>query len=254
MAYSQSLTFEENIRDDSIHLSLINDFYGPVLVKFEKNDNIPDQLRLPQELVIAARDTIDHVVCIARELTTDTTEFNWGDYFLTYASLGDPYHSSHTEGYEYALPFMKNKAYTIIQGWNGSFSHNSKKSKYAIDFLMPIGDTICAAREGIVISTEESYTENGGKELTDKANQIVVLHDDGTLAFYVHLDYEGVLVDPGTYVRKGEPIGLSGNTGYSTKPHLHFVVREAPDTSVPTYFMGYKGKELKKNRKYKRKS
>ncbi|NNF32915.1 MAG: M23 family metallopeptidase [Saprospiraceae bacterium] len=136
-----------------------------------------------------------------------------------------------------------------MQPWNGKLSHFTRESKYALDFDMPEGDTICAARGGIVIRTIDHFTENGGKELKDKANQVVVLHDDGTMAFYVHLLHRGVLVEAGDTIRKGQIIGLSGNTGYSTKPHLHFVVREAPDKSVPMYFKGYQGRILKKGRK-----
>ena len=58
-----------------------------------------------------------------------------------------------------------------------------------------------------------------------RANFIRILHDDGSMAVYAHLQPEGVQVHTGQRVRQGQRIGLSGNTGFSTAPHLHFVLQ-----------------------------
>ena len=58
-----------------------------------------------------------------------------------------------------------------------------------------------------------------------RANFIRIVHDDGSMAVYAHLKPEGVQVRTGQRVRKGQRIGLSGNTGFSTAPHLHFVLQ-----------------------------
>ena len=52
-----------------------------------------------------------------------------------------------------------------------------------------------------------------------------ILHEDGSMALYAHLKPEGVEVRVGQQVRQGQRIALSGNTGYSTAPHLHFAVQ-----------------------------
>jgi len=59
------------------------------------------------------------------------------------------------------------------------------------------------------------------------ANYIVILHDDGTTGEYYHLSRDGALVTAGDRVEAGDRIGLSGNTGHTTMPHLHFAVYRA---------------------------
>ncbi len=127
--------------------------------------------------------------------------------------------------YNYGLPFEKNKRYKIIQGHFGKFSHQSNFSKYAIDFKMKVGQGVCAMRDGVVVGLKQNSNEGGrNKKYFDKANYILLYHADGTFSQYVHLKYNGVLVNIGDKVKKGQTIGYSGNTGYSTTPHLHFGV------------------------------
>ena len=77
------------------------------------------------------------------------------------------------------------------------------------------------------------------------ANFIVVLHDDGTTGEYYHVQQNGVLVEPGDRVEAGQMIGLSGNTGHTTVPHLHFAVYRAAEwgrtQSVPVRFASTDG-------------
>ena len=254
VSQSRTLEFYERIETDSIYLDLKNHLHGPVFLKFQFDSSVADVVRGPKSLVIQPQDSLKHLFSFPRSIIQVDSLFNWSDYMDVTANLGDPYNSSHDDGAIYVLPFLKDKKYQILQSWNGSFSHYSVESKFAIDFTMPEGDTICAARSGVVVRTDDQYSENGGKELKDKANQIVILHNDGTLAFYVHLLHKGVLVRAGEQVHAGQVIGLSGNTGYSTRPHLHFVVREAPGKAIPIYFKGYQRKKINKGKWVKRKA
>ena len=152
----------------------------------------------------------------------------------------------------YSLPFKKDKKYRVTQSFHGKSSHHSDASRFAIDFQLEVGETVHAARGGVVVKVIDWFTKQGGPELRNAANRIVVILEDGTLASYVHLDYKGSMVKEGEKVEKGQVLGLSGLTGYTRGPHLHFVVRKENDLAIPIYFEGYPGQVLKKGKKYKR--
>lgn len=248
---AQPVSMQVSESGDSIFLDMINNIPGPILLDIMLKDPDFNGISFLTDTVVAARDTLYKIVSAPKSVKVDTS-FRWRQFVKMSISLGDPAHSKHDDLFLYTLPFLTGRRYSIMQGWGGRFSHRSIESKYAIDFKMPVGDTVCAARGGVVLRAVQNYTKHGGPEFRDKANQVVILHDDGTLGFYVHLDHQGALVSSGDHIQQGEPIGLSGFTGFTTKPHLHFVVREAPNNAVPVYFKGYEGKKLRKKKFYKR--
>ncbi len=153
--------------------------------------------------------------------------------------------AEHNPNFAYRLPFKKGQTYRLDQGFGGSFSH-SGDSKYSLDFNMEIGTDIYAARAGLVVETEDRYTEGGGdRKFLEKANRILILHNDGTWAQYTHLKKNGVFVKVGDRVRAGQRIGASGATGYATGPHLHFsVMKTKPGggfITIPVKFKTRKG-------------
>ena len=126
-----------------------------------------------------------------------------------------------SETSEYVLPFPVGVGYICIQGYVGRTYHFGV-FKYGIDFAMPIGSMITAAREGRVIHVEVSHSDQ--EYGTDNANVVIVSHEDGTFGRYVHLTKDGTLVIVGQRVVQGDPIGLSGSSGDPGNPHLHFDV------------------------------
>jgi murein DD-endopeptidase MepM/ murein hydrolase activator NlpD len=89
---------------------------------------------------------------------------------------------------------------------------------------MPEGTPILAAREGVVLLVQDGFTEGGtDPELLERANLVVVAHDDGSMASYGHL-HRGVRVRVGQPVGEGQLLGYSGHTGFAGQPHLHFHV------------------------------
>ena len=113
-------------------------------------------------------------------------------------------------------------------------SHTSQKLKnlgYAVDFLVPVGTSIYAAASGRVVWIKDDSKVGGEsrKKYWNLGNRIVLKHKNGEYTAYEHLKYKGARVKIGQKVRKGQLIGLSGNTGWSTiGPHLHFEVFNHP--------------------------
>lgn len=164
--------------------------------------------------------------------------------------LGDP--SQPVRGGNLSLPFPKGRSYEVVQGYGGSFSHRTDWSRYALDFTLKVGDTICSAAEGYVVGVIDGYIHGGPDERWKPyANFITLFHPDrGLFTQYVHLKHLGSLVSVGDRVREGQPIGLSGQTGQTTTPHLHFNCLQ-PSTdedgliSIPIDSLGdYKARQL----------
>lgn len=137
---------------------------------------------------------------------------------------GDP--RALPDGQVYRLPFA-NVPVRVDQGFEGAFSHHDLANRYALDFALPEGTPVLAAREGIVLQVEDGFSEGGPDRASTAggANLVRILHRDGSMAIYAHLAPAGISVRPGQWVKAGEQIARSGHTGLSTAPHLHFAVQ-----------------------------
>lgn len=128
--------------------------------------------------------------------------------------------------YIYTLPFKPRKKVFLIQAYESKMSHRGER---ALDFKIRKGTAICAARSGVVVAARGDSQKGGLKpENLSDGNYISIRHNDGSVAHYWHLDYNGLKVAAGDSVVTGQWIGVSGNTGYSAFPHLHFEV-QGPD-------------------------
>jgi murein DD-endopeptidase MepM/ murein hydrolase activator NlpD len=156
--------------------------------------------------------------------------------------------------YVYALPYEVGEKHKIVQGYFGPFSH---RDRAALDFKMKRGTKITAAREGVVTRVKEDGDRGGwNKKYSRYGNNIIITHPDGSRAGYWHLQLNGALVNVGDTVKKGQVIALSGKTGYTAMPHLHFLVwtsKKGQWQQIATRFETSKGiKYLRGWKKYKR--
>ncbi len=227
--------------------------YCPLTVDIQFPDltNMTTDVSLPFTSVVPTRSEKYKLLTISPSKTLKNGSMSYR-YSFNY-NVGDVLNAKHDDSYEYLLPFASNKSYIVGQGYGGRFSHQNMN---CLDFNMEVGSKVCAARGGTVIRVkEDSSTGCKSAQCQGKANYIVIYHEDGTSARYIHLKYDGSKVKVGDEVKAGDIIGYSGNTGWSSGPHLHFEVNQPGKNivyTVPTKFKTKKGIEthLKEGTKY----
>lgn len=153
--------------------------------------------------------------------------------------MGDV-NARHDDRFVYRLPYRTGSEYRLAQGFDGHYSHKGEQ-RYALDFELPTGTEVYAARGGIVVDLEKQHHRGGTLEFyLPFANYVTIMHNDGTFADYVHLRKDGVTVQIGDEVRIGQHIGYSGATGFASGPHLHFsvkrVIRGGRYVTIPVKF------------------
>ncbi|QEY59994.1 M23 family metallopeptidase [Pseudomonas sp. C27(2019)] len=197
-------------------LLLHNNLYAPVEVELalENQANIAGGVKQPVSWVLPPRSKIRFLTLAPKDPALPLQY----KPKLRYA-LGDPRLLPTTS--QYALPW-RGGPFRLTQGANGKYSHFTPKSRYALDIAMPVGTPIVAARAGVVVKIENQQT---GRGTNPAGNFVRVLHDDGTMGVYLHLQKGSVSVSEGQRVVQGSLLARSGNTGNSTGPHLHFVVQ-----------------------------
>ena len=103
-----------------------------------------------------------------------------------------------------------------------------KEFHNGIDLAVPVGTSIKSPMDGVV-----QIVNSGG----DGGNQIIIKHSNGYFTGYAHLSKQ--LVKKGDKVKQGDVIGLSGNTGKSTGPHLHLTMTEPSGAKIDPQKMIY---------------
>ncbi|CAM5625822.1 M23 family metallopeptidase [Streptomyces narbonensis] len=113
-------------------------------------------------------------------------------------------------------------SYTLTASYNQGGAMWAHKHS-GQDFAVPVGTPVKAAGTGTVVKAGP----NGGGDGPAYGNAIVVKHANGTYSQYAHLSK--IKVNVGQKVAAGQQIALSGNTGNSSGPHLHFEIRTTPN-------------------------
>lgn len=213
----QGITVEAWEEDAQVIFKAHNTTWRFVYVVVEISGDNLDSTAPKQRLLAPRADQIE-VGCI-KAASDESWTYRW-DWTMTF---DDPF-AVHDDSVQYLLPFDTNKRLYCCQGFNGEFSHQGEM-QYAVDWKAKIGTDILAARGGLVTRLRDRSTESGPlPTFKDKANFLSITHDDHTVGEYLHLKASGVLVKLGERVEAGQKVAVSGNTGWSSTPHIHFHV------------------------------
>lgn len=223
----------ENAQGGSTRFLVENSELSEVTMTFDfSTENLKSDVAFPYTATFKPGETE------AFTLSPVNTNKEWDYAYTNYYKLGSSV--AVPDDYVYSLPYAPGKAHRITQGYNGKFSHQGS-NKYAIDWDMPQGTPVCAARGGLVVKVKDDSDIGGADIKFDPFNNYVLIrHEDGTLGHYCHLKKGGVKVHPGQIVKAGDIIALSGSTGFASGPHLHFCVFMTKDgkqrVSIPVKF------------------
>jgi murein DD-endopeptidase MepM/ murein hydrolase activator NlpD len=142
----------------------------------------------------------------------------------------------------YVVPFaVQTTIETGLTNCSSSYHGAGNPDQYATDFNMPAGTPFVASRGGTVSHVDESQPSGGGNsgDLV-VGNVVVVDHGDGTSAMYLHAPRNGIQVEVGDQVQRGDVLGVVGQSGLAGYPHLHFIVVKGspayPYQGIPVSF------------------
>ena len=212
-----------------------------IVLTFRSPGNLRREARRPIEHVVPAQS--DKILVRMNDIVRDRSI---GAELSIAIDLG----ASTTEAdvdHLYAVPFGGDSRRRLIQGFDGADSHLGSM-RYSLDFAMPEGTPVLAARAGTVFYLQDRFTRGGpDPDLLERSNIVVVAHSDGTMASYGHLRRR-VRVRVGDIVSEGDLLGFSGATGFAGQPHLHFHVGKrmlgAPGRTIPIKLKGRLGRVL----------
>jgi len=233
-----SVTHE--VMGTTIELVAHNDFHAPVEVRLEFVEITGVTYPHPDEILRWVIEPRSDQLLLNLEVLQEV-DAPFVEYRFEYMP-GDPT-AQHQADEGYQAPFSAGRDFPVTQAFPDAITHRTLDSVYAVDFAMPIGTDILAARDGIVFDVA-SDNYRGGLDLSrdgQAANIIRILHDDGSFSLYAHLNWNSIRVKPGDRVRAGQYIADSGNTGFSSGPHLHFAVQRNSGLTVESLPIVFKG-------------
>jgi murein DD-endopeptidase MepM/ murein hydrolase activator NlpD len=190
-----------------------------VTATFEMNlENLQCSTKLPYTATIPGNKTVEaFTVCAVNK------NVPWSYKYTDSFTIGST-EARHDDNYVYSLPYAAGQTFSVSQGYHCNYSHTGP-DEYAIDWKMPPGTPVHAARDGIVVQSKDDSDRGGpSRKFESCANCILIKHPDGTIGIYAHLSKGGNQVKVGAKVSVGDWIALSGNTGFTSGPHLHFSV------------------------------
>ncbi|MDQ3534353.1 MAG: M23 family metallopeptidase [Bacteroidota bacterium] len=231
------------------NMDLVLDDNKKLKVNITIDSSFIKAIDLKKALSIVSEDSTEaieeylQIVEISEELKIDCVWVTSQEYFSIWDSKSvNPYKIDGTKFSDSITLILYNAA--AEQGWacpleenkiTSNFGMRSYRWHYGTDLKCNVGDPIRAAFDGIVRITQY---DGGGY-----GNYILIRHSNGLETLYGHLSATQVKV--GQLVKAGEVIGLGGNTGRSTGPHLHYEVRYQGNPLNPLEMYDFENNLLK---------
>ena len=217
-----------------------NDFYAPIEVRLEFLEITGVEFPHPDQVLRWVVDPRSDQLL----LNLDILEGASAPYVeVQYEYIpGDPT-APHRADVQYLVPYSAGRDFPVTQAYPDAYTHQTLDSVYAVDIAMPVGTNVLAARSGTVFEVASDHYRGGLDMLRDgeNANVVRIVHDDGTLAVYAHLNWNSIRVKPGDRVKAGQYIADSGNTGFTSGPHLHFAVQRNAGLKIESLPVVFKG-------------
>ena len=217
-----------------------NEFHAPIEVRLKFVEITGVEYPPPDKVLRWVIDPRSDQLLLSLEVLQEI-DAPYVEYQFEYMP-GDPT-AQHQAGEGYQAPFSAGRDFPITQAFPDAVTHQTLDSVYAVDVAMPVGTDILAARDGVVFDVS-STNYRGGLDLSrdgKSANIIRILHDDGTFSLYAHLNWNSIRVKPGDRVSAGQYIADSGNTGFTSGPHLHFAVQKNSGLTIESLPIVFKG-------------
>lgn len=202
--------------------SFINNTWGPIELELALADaeNVVSEPPLPARFVLPAQSERRLVKVMGANPAQGFS------FRLSYRHMVGPPLASLPMEVDYYPPFPLGMRFWVSQGFDGDVTHQDPSSQYAVDIAMPEGTPVLAARAGRVIQMEDDFHGGAQRErYLTRSNHVRILHEDGTMALYAHLQANSLRIREGAEVSRGQWIANSGNTGYSSGPHLHLAIQ-----------------------------
>jgi murein DD-endopeptidase MepM/ murein hydrolase activator NlpD len=132
---------------------------------------------------------------------------------------------------------LKHYRYPYVGRVTSRYGMRHRRPHNGIDIALKVGDTICAAFDGRVRFSKATNTGYG--------TLVIIRHDNGIETYHGHLSAR--LVEENDRVVAGQPIGLGGNSGRSTGPHIHFETRYYGQSFDPERIINFRTGELRRD-------
>ena len=173
---------------------------------------------------------------LAEDFRNDTTIYN--DHWNT--SVANPYTDVELSSFAEATPIrlvdsLQSYHYPYIGRITSRYGPRRGRQHQGIDMALKVGDPIYATFDGKVRLS---------KAAGNYGNLVIIRHCNGLETYYAHLSERSV--QSGDWVVAGQQIGLGGNTGRSTGPHLHYEVRYRGQSFDPERIIDFKTGELRR--------